>query len=62
MHMCVYIYIYAVKLIIGPIFALFKVKNWSNVLFLFGSLFLKISFSLQKEEDFFKQAKNKKNT
>ena len=43
-----YIYIYAVKLKTGPMFALFKVKNWSNFCCFF---FLKISFSLQKEED-----------
>ena len=48
-----YIYIYAVKLKTGPRFALFKVKNWSNVfLFFLFFLFLKISFSLQNEEDF----------
>ena len=47
----IYIYIYAVKLKTGPIVALFKVKNWSIFLF-FCFLFLKISFSLQKEEDF----------
>ena len=32
---CIYIYIYAVKLKIGPIVALFKVKNWSIFLFFF---------------------------
>ena len=53
------IYIYAVKLRTGPIFALFKVKNWSSFSFWF---FLKISFSLQTEDGFWKQAKNKKKT
>ena len=34
------IYIYMVKLKIGPMFALFKGKNWSNFLFFFESLIL----------------------
>ena len=51
------IYIYAVKLKSGPIFALFKVKKWSKFLLF---LFSKISFSLQKEEDFWKKKKSKK--
>ena len=50
--MYVYIYIYAVELKTGPIFAFSSVKNWSKFFFVF--LFLKISFSLQKEEDFSK--------
>ena len=52
------LYIYAVELKTGPIFALFEVKNWSIFLgFLVFFLFLKISFSLQKEEDFWKTSK-----
>ena len=42
----IYIYMRAVELKAGPMFALFCVKNWSIF------LFLKISLSLQKEEDF----------
>ena len=53
LHISLYLYTYAVKLKTGPIFALFKVKNWSIFfLFFFAFLFLKISFSLQKEEEF----------
>ena len=50
------IYICAVELKTGPIFAFSSVKNWSKFLFF---LFLKISFSLQKEED--KKTKTKTN-
>ena len=45
---------YAVELKTGPIFAFSSVKNWSKFLLYF---FLKISFSLQKEEDFSKTKK-----
>ena len=58
-YIYIHIYIYAVKLKTGPIFALFKVKNWSIFYFFFCFLFLKISFSLQKEEDFWKTSKKK---
>ena len=53
------IYIYAVELKTGPIFAFSSVKNWSNFFLFCLFLFLKISFSLQKEEDFSKNAKKK---
>ena len=53
--MYVYIYIYAVELKTGPIFAFSSVKNWSIFFVFFVFLFLKISFSLQKEEDFSKK-------
>ena len=64
-HLNIYIYVY--------IYTCCKVKNWSNFcplkktgpIFCFGGfLFLKISFSLQNEEDFWKQktSKNNKNT
>ena len=43
---------HAVELKAGPRFALFCVNNWSE--FLFFCVFLKISFSLQKEDDFSK--------
>ena len=51
--------IYAVKLKTGPRFALFKVKNWSIFFVFFVFLFSKISFSLQKEEDFWKTSQKK---
>ena len=55
-----YIYIYAVELKTGPMFAFSSVKNWSKFFFVFlFFLFLKISFSLQKEE-FSKKEKNKR--
>ena len=47
----VYAYIFAVKLETGPMFALLKLKPGPFFVF-WGFLFLKISFSLQKEEDF----------
>ena len=56
-----YIYIYAVELKAGPIFAFSSVKSWSIFLVLFVFLFLKISFSLQKEEDFSKNERRKIN-
>ena len=56
---CLYIYICAVELKTGPIFAFSSVKNWSNFFLFFVFLFLKISFSLQKEEDFSKKSKKK---
>ena len=50
-----YIYIYiCCKVKSGPIFALFKVKKWSIFLFFWGFYFSIISFSLQKEEEFWK--------
>ena len=52
----IYIYIYAVELKTGPIFAFSSVKNWSKCFF-FVFLFWKISFPLQKEEDFQKNEK-----
>ena len=55
-HTYIYIYIcvyeYVVKLKAGPMFAIFKVKNWSTFLF--------ISVSLQKEETFKKQKQQQK--
>ena len=48
------IYIYAVKLKSGPIFALFKVKSGPICFVCFAFLFSRISFSLQKEEEFWK--------
>ena len=58
------IYIHAVELNTGPRFALSSVKNWSKFLVFDVFLFLKISFSLQKEEDVWKNKneKKKKNT
>ena len=53
-------YIYAVELKTGPIFAFSSVKNWSNFFVFFVFLLLKISFSLQKEEDFFKKKEENK--
>ena len=61
MYVCMYVYIYAVELKTGPIFAFSSVKSWSNFLFFFVFLFLKISFSLQKEEDFSKKKRRKTN-
>ena len=60
-NLYIYIYIYVVKLKSGQMFALFKVKKWSNFFVVF--LFSKISFSLQKQEDFWKTSqKTTKNT
>ena len=58
----IYIYIYAVELKTGPIFAFSSVKNWSNFFVFFVFLFLKISFSLQKEEDFSKKEEKQTKT
>ena len=49
---------FAVELKAGPIFAFFSVFNKLVHLFCFF-LFLKISFSLQKEEDFSNKKKKK---
>ena len=58
-HIYIYIYVYAVELKTGPIFAFSSVKNWSNFFCFSFFVFLKISFSLQKEEDFSKKTKKK---
>ena len=54
----IYIYIYAVKLKSGPIFALFKVKKWSNVFvfFVFFFFFQKSRSPCRKKRIFEKQA------
>ena len=52
-------HIYAVELKTGPIFAFSSVKNWSNFFCFSFFVFLKISFSLQKEEDFSKKNQKK---
>ena len=57
----IYIYVYVVELKAGPDFALF-VLNTGPDFFLcafFFDLFLKISFSLQKEEEFSKKKQKK---
>ena len=56
--MHIYIYMHAVELKTGPMFAFSSVKNWSIFLFFFVFLVLKISFSLQKE--IFQKKKKKK--
>ena len=58
--MYIYIYIYAVELFSGPIFTRFMLKRSFFVFFYF--LFLKISFSLQKEDGFQEETKTKKMT
>ena len=57
-----HIYIYAVELKTGPIFAFSSVKNWSIFFVVFVFLFSKISFSLQNQEDFSKKKKKRKQT
>ena len=51
------IYIYAVKLKTGPIFALFKVKNWSNFFVFLDFYFQKSHSPCRKKRIFEKQAK-----
>ena len=55
MYVCVYIYMYAVKLKTGPMFALFKVKNWS--IFCFAFIFENLIIPCRKKRIFEKQAK-----
>ena len=55
----IYIYIYAVKLKSGPIFALFKVKKWSN-LFVFFVFFVFKNLVLPAERRGFLKNKPKK--
>ena len=57
----IYIYIYAVELKAGPICAILVLKAGPNFLFFCVFLFLKISFSLQKEENLSKKEKETKN-
>ena len=59
---CVHIYIYAVKLKSGPIFALFKVKKWSNFLFFLVFIFQKSRSPCRKKRIFENKPKNNKNT
>ena len=56
-YFMLYIYVYAVKLKAGPIFAVFIVKAGSFLVFLLFFVF-KISFSLQKEGTFEKKQQN----
>ena len=56
-----YIYIYAVKLKSGPIFALFKVKKWSNF-FVFFVFFVFKNLVLPAERRGFLKNKPKKTT
>ena len=59
MYVCVCIYIYAVELKTGPIFAFSSVKNWSNFFFVLSFFVFKNLILPAERRGFFKKSKKK---